>query len=82
VTTGRATKIVAAACLYMACRIKKSPHLLIDFADAIQVDMFRIAKAFKVISNAIYLPTPIPLIDPSLFIESFCAKLEFGDKMR
>lgn len=34
-TQGRNTKVVAAACLYMACRIQKSPHLLIDFSDAI-----------------------------------------------
>lgn len=34
-TQGRDTKVVAAACLYMACRIQNSPHLLIDFSDAI-----------------------------------------------
>jgi len=33
-TQGRDTDIVASACLYMACRIEKKPHLLIDFADA------------------------------------------------
>ena len=31
ITQGRNTEVVAAACLYMACRIKKSPYLLIDF---------------------------------------------------
>ena len=40
---GRETKLVAAACLYMACRMKKSPLLLIDFADVIKKDMFKIA---------------------------------------
>lgn len=39
-TQGRDHRVVAAACLYMACRINNSPHLLIDFSDAIQVDMF------------------------------------------
>jgi transcription factor IIIB subunit 2 len=34
-TQGRDHKVVAAACLYMACRIHNSPHLLIDLADAI-----------------------------------------------
>ena len=82
-TTGRETQIVAAACLYMACRIKNSPHLLIDFSDAIQVDMFKIAKVFKIFSNEIKLKEhDITIIDPSLFIESFCGKLEFGEKLK
>ena len=46
-TQGRETRIVVAACLYMACRIERSPHLLIDFADAIKEDMFRIADVFN-----------------------------------
>ena len=46
-TQGRETKIVAAACLYMACRIERSPHLLIDFADAINDDLFKIAEIFN-----------------------------------
>ena len=80
-TQGRETKIVAAACLYMACRIQKSPHLLIDFSDAIQVDMFKIAEVFKIFSRQIFVKDEdIPIIDPSLFIDRFCSKLEFEDK--
>ena len=33
-TKGRNTEMVAAACLYMACRIEKYPLLLIDFLSA------------------------------------------------
>ena len=33
---GRSVKLVAAVCLYTACRVSKNaPFLLIDFADAI-----------------------------------------------
>lgn len=34
---GRRTEYTQAACLYLACRIAKTNHLLIDFADALQV---------------------------------------------
>lgn len=78
---GRDTQIVAAACLYMACRIEKSPHMLIDFADAINEDLFKIADVFNTYKSQILLPEhTIPLIDPSLFIEKFCRRLDFGDK--
>ena len=62
--------------------MNKSPYLLIDFQDAAGVDMYKIDKCFKVIQKHIYLKKQIPLIDPSLFIESFCSKLDFGDKAR
>lgn len=45
--------------------------------------MFKIADQFKIFSNKILLPSDeIPFIDPSLFIERFCDKLEFGDKLQ
>ena len=34
---GRRTQHVIAACLYTVCRKEKSPHLLIDFSDVLQV---------------------------------------------
>ena len=34
---GRPTTHVIAACLYIVCRMKKTPHLLIDISDAVQV---------------------------------------------
>ena len=82
-TQGRETKIVAAACLYMACRIERSPHLLIDFADAINEDLFRIAEVFNKFRSQILLKEhSIPIVDPSLYIEKFCLKLEFEDKFQ
>jgi len=52
-TMGRDTRVVAAACLYMACRINQVPLLLIDFSDAIHMDMFKIAEVFKIFTNEI-----------------------------
>lgn len=36
-TQGRHTSHVIAAALYIVCRQEKTPHLLIDFSDALQV---------------------------------------------
>jgi len=38
-TQGRPTSHVIAAALYITCRLEKTPHLLIDFSDALQVQM-------------------------------------------
>jgi len=45
--------------------------------------MFKIAEVFKIFSSQIKLKDDdIPIIDPSLFIDRFCSKLEFGDKFK
>jgi transcription factor IIIB 90 kDa subunit len=36
---GRKTQNVIAACLYIVCRREKTPHLLIDFSDVLQVTL-------------------------------------------
>ena len=40
---GRTVTVVAAVCLYAACRQDgKAPYLLIDFADVIQTNMYQL----------------------------------------
>lgn len=34
---GRKTEYVVAVCLYIVCRYEKTSHMLLDFADALQV---------------------------------------------
>ena len=59
----------------------KSPHLLIDFADAIGKDMFKIADVFNLFRREILLREhSIVIIDPSLYLEKFCSKLDFGEE--
>lgn len=36
---GRKTEFVVAACLYIVCRYEKTSHMLLDFADALQVNV-------------------------------------------
>jgi transcription factor IIIB subunit 2 len=43
-TKGRKSGLVVAACLYVVCRMEKTAHMLIDFADALSV-CFDIAMA-------------------------------------
>ena len=57
---------MVAACLYAICRQEKSPHLLIDFSDALQVNVFVLGKAFMQFSSVLNLK--LPIVDPSLYI--------------
>lgn len=36
---GRRTQYVVAACLYSACRMDKTSHMLIDFSDLLEVSL-------------------------------------------
>lgn len=80
---GRQTKHVAAVVLYIVCRLEQKPHLLIDFADVLQTSLYSLGstylKLIKKIKNNMN-KLDLPLIDPSLFIHRFCAKLDFGGK--
>ena len=45
-TQGRETDLVCPPRLEKVSRMERKPHLLIDFADAIQKDLFKIAEVF------------------------------------
>ena len=77
---GRKTKNVIGAILYTVCRIQKTGHLLIDFSDVLQVNLYVLGSIYLKLIKILQLN--IPLIDPSLYIHRFCAKLEFGDKSK
>ncbi|MES1909176.1 MAG: hypothetical protein MHM6MM_001964 [Cercozoa sp. M6MM] len=75
---GRRTRHVIAACLYIVCRIERTPHLLIDFSERLQVNLHTLGRTFLKFVRLLNLS--LPVIDPSLFIHRFASKLEFGDK--
>jgi transcription factor IIIB subunit 2 len=75
---GRKTIHVIAACLYIVCRREKAPHLLIDFSDALQTNVYTLGSCFLKFSRLLNLK--LPVIDPSLYIHRFAAKLELEDK--
>eukprot|EP00727_Mastigamoeba_balamuthi_P005550 m51a1_g1614 hypothetical protein (698) ;mRNA; r:210713-213170 len=85
---GRSRRIVVPTCLYLASRRDKTPHLLVDFADAGQVDVYALARTYEALCEALCLggrggEGPLPdIVDPALFAPRFASRLEFGDKKR
>ena len=52
--------------------------MLVDFADAQNSDMLSLGRTYTAFCQLLNLQ--LPIIDPSLYIERFAAKLKFGDK--
>eukprot|EP01124_Arcella_intermedia_P014712 TRINITY_DN2127_c0_g1_i2.p1 TRINITY_DN2127_c0_g1~~TRINITY_DN2127_c0_g1_i2.p1 ORF type:complete len:705 (+),score=222.08 TRINITY_DN2127_c0_g1_i2:33-2117(+) len=85
---GRNRDHVAAVCLYLVCRLEKKPHLLLDFCDLLQpskysgepITVFKLGGTFTDLCKALKIEK-LPLIDPSLYIDRFAQKLEFGNKL-
>ncbi|KAK6517127.1 transcription factor TFIIIB subunit brf1 [Arthrobotrys conoides] len=75
---GRKTQHVVACCLYIACRLDKSAHMLIDFSDILQLNVFSLGSTYLKLVKTLNLN--IPQLDPELWIRRFARHLEFGDK--
>jgi transcription factor IIIB subunit 2 len=73
---GRKTMHVVAVCLYVKCREDKSPHMLIDFSDALSVNVFTLGSCFLKFCRLLNIETS--LIDPSLYIHRFAGRLDLG----
>jgi transcription factor IIIB subunit 2 len=73
---GRKTMCVVAVCLYMVCREDNSPHMLIDFSDAVQINVYVLGHAFLKFKQLTGLN--LAVIDPSIYIHRFAARLELG----
>ncbi|OAJ41686.1 hypothetical protein BDEG_25246 [Batrachochytrium dendrobatidis JEL423] len=77
-TKGRKSGNVVAACLYIVCRLEKTAHMLIDFADALSTNVYQVGATFLALCK-ISGVDKMPLVDPSLYISRFAAKLDFGE---
>ncbi|EWM25303.1 transcription factor iiib 90 kda subunit [Nannochloropsis gaditana] len=75
---GRKTMCVVAVCLYMVCREDNSPHMLIDFSDAVQINVYVLGHAFLKFKQLTGLN--LAVIDPSIYIHRFAARLELGSE--
>jgi transcription factor IIIB subunit 2 len=83
-TRGRRTAQVAGACLYLICRQDAKPFLLIDFSDALQVNVFTLGAVFLQLAKLLRVadhPTFAKPVDPSLYIHRFADRLDFGRSM-
>lgn len=79
-TQGRKTKQIVGAILYLACRLHCTKHLLIDFSEVLQINLFVIGSAYLKLVKL--LSMTVKVIDPSLYMHRFCNKLGFGLKAR
>mmetsp|Transcript_16822 Transcript_16822/g.38855 ORF Transcript_16822/g.38855 Transcript_16822/m.38855 type:complete len:619 (-) Transcript_16822:306-2162(-) len=75
---GRRTVHVVAACLYISCRQEKSQHMLIDFSDALQVNVYTLGTCFLKFRRLLGLK--LAILDPALYIYRFAAHLDLDDK--
>lgn len=76
---GRRQVHIIATVLYTVCRQEKSPHLLIDFSDVLQVNIFVLGKCFLQLIRLLNLK--LPVVDPSLYIHRFAIRLDLNDKL-
>ncbi|PHH65078.1 hypothetical protein CDD81_3476 [Ophiocordyceps australis] len=76
---GRTMESVSAVCLYAACRIQPPCKvMLIDFADLIQVNVFKLGRAFKKLNEAVPLSNDsLSPVYPEDLIWRFATKMEF-----
>ena len=88
---GRRVRTVAAVCLYVACRRQggESTVLLIDFAEAIKVNVFRLGEVYQDMRSQLFIGDDgqgsrtvhaMPMIEVEELIHRYAMKLEFGDK--
>ncbi|KAK2738392.1 transcription factor TFIIIB subunit brf1 [Myotisia sp. PD_48] len=82
---GRRTKTVAAVALYVACRRQDgNTVMLIDFADVLMINVFKLGRAYKALLDELrlggnhFIMNPI---DPESLIYRFSKQLEFGPSM-
>lgn len=76
---GRRSQNVIAACLYVACRHEKTHHLLIDFSSRLQISVYSLGSTYLKLVRTLQIQK-LPIADPSLFIQHFADRLQFGDK--
>lgn len=79
-TRGRLRSHVVAACMYMTCRLENTAHLLLDFSDVTQVNVFDLGRTLSFLSRSLRIN--LPSTDPCLYIMRFACLLEFGDKQK
>ncbi|CAK5083902.1 unnamed protein product [Meloidogyne enterolobii] len=79
-TRGRLRSHVVVACLYMACRSENTSHLLLDFSDATQINIFDLGRTLGFLSRSLFIK--LPPTDPCIYVLRFSAMLDFGDKQK
>ncbi|ESQ49137.1 hypothetical protein EUTSA_v10020503mg [Eutrema salsugineum] len=80
-TKGRRTELVQASCLYLTCREKNLPYLLIDFSSYLRVSVYELGSVYLQLCEMLYIAENRnyeKLVDPSIFIPRFSNSLLKG----
>lgn len=68
------------ACLYITCRLEETPHLLLDFSDVTQVNVFDLGRTLNFLTRS--LKVNLPTTDPCLYILRFAIMLDLKEKQK
>lgn len=84
-THGRRPITIAACCLYYVCRTQRgNKYLLIDFAEKIKLNVFKLGETYKELLGKLFISDPAKkdeytALEPEPLIKKYVDKLEFGD---
>ncbi|KAI1720198.1 transcription factor TFIIB repeat domain-containing protein [Ditylenchus destructor] len=79
-TRGRVRSQVVVACLYMTCRLENTTHLLLDFSDITQINIFDLGRTLNFLTRS--LKINLPTTDPCLYVLRFAVMLDLADKQK
>ncbi|KAL8782980.1 MAG: hypothetical protein Q9195_009514 [Heterodermia aff. obscurata] len=82
---GRTTRSVAAVALYIACRLRENDNtfMLIDFADILQLNVFKLGQVYKSLLDDLRINGNgfrVHPLNPETLIWRFASRLELGNK--
>jgi transcription factor IIIB subunit 2 len=92
-SAGRRTEEVVGACLYAICRRQEENMvLLVDIAEILHINVFRLGDVFKTLCEELYIDhkgpktnkavPSLPIVHVESLIVKFCRRLEFGHATR
>ncbi|VDP01956.1 unnamed protein product [Soboliphyme baturini] len=64
--TGRRSSYVYGASLYVTCRLEGTAHMLLDFCDVLQVNIYELGRVYMFLSRSLYLK--LPPTDPCVYV--------------
>ena len=85
-TRGQKSSHLIGACVYLACRLEQIPYMSIDVSDMLEIDVYDLGRAFMKLKFNLCINDPnttimnCNIVVPSIYIERFAHKLQFGDQ--
>lgn len=77
-TRGRKKSFVMGSLVYMACRLRSHPLMLIEISDALEEDVFEFGSTFLALLKS--LSINIPNVGPDIYVFRFATRLQFPSR--